>query len=278
MSRRWRRDADDVRSFAYEAARAARAVGDAVSSSRPEDLIALEREREASRAARLERRRRAMQRQMVGVGTGLLVGGLVASLGVYVPAAVGAGILAALFASAILSWVGDILARLAQPSAPAPARIETPRLDVEGLAVPRAEFVRKVLDEATADLRRLDGAAAKLLDPPTRMIAQRLVQAGTRLTQAVATAPDKFAVAQRAFTYHLPKAVYLAETLGALDAAGADEKRRTAARHVLARMENLFEKTALDLANVDAREMDVELRLINQALDEDLDRTPPPTA
>ena len=278
MSRRWRRDADDVRSFAYEAARAARAVGDAVSSSRPEDLVALEREREASRAARLERRRRAMQRQMVGVGTGLLVGGLVASLGVYVPAAVGAGILAAYFASAILSWVGDMLARFGQPSKPAPARIETPRVDVEGLAVPRAEFVRKVLDEATADLRRLDGAAAKLLDPPTRTIAQRLVQAGTRLTQAVATAPDKFAVAQRAFTYHLPKAVYLAETLVALDAAGADEKRRTAARHVLARMENLFEKTALDLANVDAREMDVELRLINQALDEDLDRTSPPKA
>ncbi|NDC59630.1 MAG: hypothetical protein EBZ50_12580, partial [Alphaproteobacteria bacterium] len=172
MSRRWRRDADDVRSFAYEAARAARAVGDAVSSSRPEDLVALEREREASRAARLERRRRAMQRQMVGVGTGLLVGGLVASLGVYVPAAVGAGILAAYFASAILTWVGDMLARFGQPSKPAPARIETPRVDVEGLAVPRAEFVRKVLDEATADLRRLDGAAAKLLDPPTRTIAQ----------------------------------------------------------------------------------------------------------
>ncbi|MBU6371366.1 MAG: 5-bromo-4-chloroindolyl phosphate hydrolysis family protein [Alphaproteobacteria bacterium] len=278
MGRRWRRDAEEFRSFAYEAARAARAAGDVLSANSGVDLDAVERAREERRAARVERRRQAMQRQLATVGVGLLVGGLVASMGVFTPAAVGAGLVAAVFAGAILRWLGDVAGRFSGPAAPQPTRIETPRVDTVGMADARADLVRKVLDEATADLRRLDAAAAKLADGEARTIAQRLVQAGGRLAQAVAAAPDKFALAQRAFTYHLPKAVYLAETLGSLDAAGADEKRRAAARHVLARMENLFEKTALDLANVDAREMDVELRLINQALDEDLDRTTAPKA
>lgn len=277
MGRR-RRQFEDMRDFAYEAARAARAVGDVVTAGRAEDIEALERAREARRAERRARAQRAWQRQMVGVGTGLLVGGLVASMGVFVPAAVGAGMLAALFAGAIWSALADALSSLNVRGRARPARIETPALDSAGLADARADLVRKVLEEATADLRRLDAAAAKLSDGETRTIAQRLVGAGGRLAQAVAAAPDKFAIAQRAFTYHLPKAVYLAETLSALEAAGADEKRRANARHVLARMENLFEKTALDLANVDAREMDVELRLINQALDEDLDARSVPKA
>jgi 5-bromo-4-chloroindolyl phosphate hydrolysis protein len=275
MGRR-RRQFEEMRDFAVEAARAARAVGDVVTSGRADDFEAAERAREARRAERRARAQRAWQRQMVSVGTGLLVGGLVASMGVFVPVAVGTGILAAMFAGAIWSALADALSSIGGPARAKQVRIETPSLDASGLADARAELVRKVLDDATADLRRLDGAAGKLTDAETRTIAQRLVAAGGRLAQAVAAAPDKFAVAQRAFTYHLPKAVYLAETLATLEAAGADEKRRANARHVLARMENLFEKTALDLANVDAREMDVELRLINQALDEDLDQRAAP--
>lgn len=271
MSRRRYRSEDDLAGAAYEVSRA---LGQGWKDSGVADRAEWERMREARR----ERRRQHGQRQMMAVGVGLLAGGLAASLGLYTPAAVGVGLLAGGFSGVILRWLADMFARFDQPSAPRPAKIETPRLDVEGLNDARAQLVQKVLDDATADLRRLETAGAKLADTDTRVMTQRLVAAGGRLTAAVAAAPDKLAVAQRAFTYHLPKAVYLAETLSSLEAAGADEKRRTAARHVLARMENLFEKTALDLANVDAREMDVELRLISQALDEDLDKTPAPKA
>jgi len=272
MGRRWRRDSEDLRDVAYEAARTARAVGDAIRSGRPEDFEALERQREARR----ERRRQHSLRQMMSVGVGLLAGGLAASLGLVTPAAVGVGILAAASSGAILRWAADIFTRMDRPRPASKPVFSTPRLDPEGLADGRAQLVQSLIDAAAADLARLEAAAAKLADAETRVLAGRLVAAGQRLAQAVAAAPEKLAVAQRAFTYHLPKAVYLAETLAALEAAGADEKRRSAARHVLARMENLFEKTALDLANVDAREMDVELRLISQALDEDLDKPASP--
>lgn len=268
MGRKRYRSEDDLADAAYEVSRA---LGSGWKDARAVDRAEWERRREARR----ERYRERAQRNLIAVGVGLLAGGLAASLGLITPAAVGVGLLAGGFSGLILRWIGDAVQRWrSAPAAPRPATIDTPKVDVQGMTDARADLVRKVIDEATADLRRLDAAAANLVDGEARLLAQRLVRAGERLAQAVAAAPDKFAVAQRAFTYHLPKAVYLAETLGALDAAGADEKRRTAARHVLARMENLFEKTALDLANVDAREMDVELRLINQALDEDLDRGP----
>ena len=265
MSRRRYRSDDDLSEAAYEVSRA---LGAGWNDGRGVDLAERERQRELRR----ERRRQQSQRSLMAVGVGLFVGGFSASMGLYVPAAVGLGLLAGGFSGVILRWLSDLFARLDRPAPARPAKIETPRLDAQGLNDARAQLVQKVLDDATADLRRLEAASAKLSDAETRTMAQRLVAAGGRLSAAVAAAPDKLAVAQRAFTYHLPKAVYLAETLSALDAAGADDKRRTAARHVLARMENLFEKTALDLANVDAREMDVELRLISQALDEDLDK------
>jgi len=272
MSRRRYRSEDDLADAAYEVSRA---LGQGWTDARAVDRVELERRREERR----ERHRQRAQRNLLAVGVGLFAGGLAASLGLFTPAAVGVGLLAGGFSDVILRWISEQVSRRREASEAArPATISTPKVDAQGMTDARADLVRKVIDEATADLRRLDAAAAKLADTEARVLAQRLVKVGERLTQAVAAAPDKFAVAQRAFTYHLPKAVYLAETLSSLEAAGADEKRRTAARHVLARMENLFEKTALDLANVDAREMDVELRLISQALDEDLDKTQSPKA
>lgn len=261
MGDRQRKSVDDLGDLALDALRE---LGAGRRAERELERAAIARERDLRR----ERREAQQQRDLIAVGAGLLAGGLAASAGVITVAAVGVGLLAG---GAVAIGLRAAAARAPAPPKPALAKpFAAPRLEAEGLSEARAKLVQQLIDEATADLKRLTQAADALKDPETRLIAARLAAAGQRLVGAVAAAPEKLGLAQRAFTYHLPKSVYLAETLAALEAAGSDAKRLAAARHVLARMENLFEKTALDLANVDAREMDVEIRLINQALDEDL--------
>lgn len=145
-----------------------------------------------------------------------------------------------------------------------------PPLSEQGLSDSRRTLLRGVIDEATVEVKRLEEASESVRDPDSAMLLQRLAQSGARLTAAVAARPDALATAQRALTYHLPKAAMLAQTLIALEDAARDDHRRAHIRLTLARIDNLFEKTELDLLAGGAADMDLELRLINQALDEDL--------
>ncbi len=269
MGRRSRRVRDDLIEMALDAVRNG-TIGRPGEEARNIDWETRQRMRELEKERRRRDYQRRSQRSVIAIGGGLLVGGLVGATGIFPLVAVGAGIITYGAAAWTLRKIAeaDLSPRLARPK-PRP-EIAAPRVEENGLNDARAQLVRKVLDEATSDLKKLDAAAGRLADSEAREIAGRLVGAGQRLSAQVAQAPEKLAMAQRAFTYHLPKSVYVAESIAALEVSGADPARRQAARHVLARMENLFEKTALDLAGVDAREMDVELRLIQQALDEDL--------
>jgi 5-bromo-4-chloroindolyl phosphate hydrolysis protein len=269
MGRRSRRVRDDLIDMALDAVRNG-TIGRPGEEAKDIDWETRQRLREQEKERRRLEYQRRSQRSVIAVGGGLLVGGLVGATGIFPLVAVGAGIITYGATAWTLRKIAeaDLAPRLARPKSR--PEIAAPRVDESGLNDARAQLVRKVLDDATSDLKKLDAAASRLADAEAREIAARLVSAGQRLSGQVAQAPEKLSMAQRAFTYHLPKAVYVAESIGALEASGADPARRQAARHVLARMENLFEKTALDLAGVDAREMDVELRLIQQALDEDL--------
>jgi DNA-binding transcriptional ArsR family regulator len=266
---RSRRVRDDLIELALDAVRAGTAQrgGEEVKDI---DWETRQRLRELEKERRRQEYQKRSQRSVMAVGGGLLVGGLVGATGIFPLVAVGAGILTYGALAWTLRKMAEVSAGPALPRARPRPEIAAPRVDETGLNDARAQLVRRVLDDATGDLKKLDAAGRLLADPEAREIVARLVGAGQRLSSQVAQAPEKLAMAQRAFTYHLPKAVYVTESIAALEASGAEPARRQAARHVLARMENLFEKTALDLAGVDAREMDVELRLIQQALDEDL--------
>jgi hypothetical protein len=249
----------------------------------PDDLAALAaqrirealEDREANRAAREAQkemqRRRAQEesrRTLVAVGVGLLVGGLMARV-VGSPAAVGLGLLAGGLTIYFFGWFEARPAGAARPEKRAP--IDPPAVASADLPTSRKTLIQNVLSEATANLRRLDEAAAALTDAEASGVCARLVSLGQKLTRAVADAPIKLSIAQRTLTYHLPRAVFLAENLVDMQSA-SDPKRAGAAQHVLGRMEMLFERTLLDMAAPDLAEMDLEMRLINQALDEDLDQ------
>lgn len=236
-------------------------------ASAEKERLRLERER-----LREERRRRKQadgQADLIATGIGLAAGGL-ASLAAPLVAAVGAGLIAGGAAGVLLRW---LTARHLQPAAlPKPqATIAAPAVNAEGLHDSRLETVRTVLEHAAEHLREAQAAAASLTDPDAKALLDRLAATGQQIIQRVAARPELLPRAQRVLTYHVERASYVAETLAAmLRSSAAKPAQIEAAKHVLARMDNLFERTALELSTGDAREMDLEMRLIDQALDEDL--------
>jgi 5-bromo-4-chloroindolyl phosphate hydrolysis protein len=236
---------------------------------------ARELQREQDRERRRAAQRRRSQRSLVAVGAGLAAGGLAAATGIFTPAAVGIGLVVGGITSFLLHEAGGLrLPALPKPAPQPRAPIAAPTINANGLSESRAQLVKAVLTDTSTELEKLARLAEANRDPETAPLLGRLVATGQKLVTAVAGAPEKLGLAQRVFTYHLPKAVYLAETLTQLEGFGRENKRTVEARHVLARIENLLEKTLLDLTAVDAREMDVEIRLINEALDEDLGKEP----
>ncbi len=275
-----RRVRDDLVDVVFDVIRSASATGGAPVGD--EASLKAQAEREAARqAARLEKQRLREQqsiRQYAAVGVGLLAGGLASMFMLPTVAAVGIGLLAGGAMSLLVKAIqtGALAPRDLPIRPPQKARaIDPPEVDGRDIPKSQRDVVQGVLDDTAIALRKLDAVARALAgkDEDAASLCRRLVAAGERLSDAVADEPMKFPVAQRVLTYHLPKAVFVAETFQSLEPEHY-EKRAAEARHLLTRMEMVFEKAILDMSSVDAAEMDLEMRLINQALDEDLNTEP----
>lgn len=274
MANHRRRVRDDLVDAVYDVIRGV------VPTEAPQDEASLraQAEREAARAAaKAEARQRREQRELrtyAGVGVGLATGGLVSIIAPTV-AAVGVGLLAGGCVQLLIRAIqerGVGAFGLGLPArAPKRADIAPPEVDGRNLARSQRDLIQGVLDDAADHMRALDDAARGMerRDAAAAELCRRLVRTAEKLSDAIADAPAKFPLAQRLFTYNLPKAVYVAQTLVDLP-DHAPAKRAEEARHVLTRMDMVFEKTLLDLSEVDAAEMDLEMRLINQSLDEEL--------
>lgn len=267
MGRRYRRWRDERESGFEDVASAVTDAIDTISESVSAVNDPLERERR--RQAKEEKRRReeaSGRRSVLAAGAGLLVGGLVASSGLVTVAAVGAGLLAGGVVAIGLRWWEEGQQRpLWGINRPA----ERPKLEDPTIAGqdPRTALVRSVVTGAMGHLRKVDQIAATTSDLETSAILTRIAAIGHRVCHTVAAQPAVFDKAQRLLTYHAEKAAKLAEL-----SSSAEGERQAGVRRVLGRMELLFEETEAALKHEDSRELDLELRLIDQALDEDLRR------
>lgn len=263
-NRRFRRNGeafDDVADIVSAAAEAVR------NRAGEEGALQRQREREEKRL-RWEARQR---RQILSVGAGLLAGGLAASSGLITVAAVGVGLLTGTVVSMFIKAFEDRAARpslLQRGEAPRP-RLADPVVPGDD---PRAALIRTVVAQAMGHLRTVDAAARTINDVETAAVLTRIAAIGTRVCQAVAAQPAGFDAAQRALTYHAEKAAQLAQMAG-LSGSAADTDRMANVRRILSRMERLFEETEEALQAEDLREVDLDLKLMDQALDEDLNRT-----
>jgi hypothetical protein len=226
----------------------------------------------AQRRAEKEERRRQWEakqrRNFLGTGAGLLAGGLAASMGLITVAAVGVGLLTG---GLVVYGLRAFEERLQRPSLlardpPAPPPRPDPTVAGEDA---RSALIRSVVTQAMAHMRTVEAKARTIQDIESAAILTRIAAIGSRVCQAVAEQPAAFDAAQRTLTYHAEKAALLAGMAGAHE-GGADSERLANVRRVLSRMERLFEETEAALKADDRREMDLDLKLIDQALDEDL--------
>jgi hypothetical protein len=247
-----RRDAEDVVAAALEQLRGR------------EELSAKEVKRAQRRAAAEARSRRTL----AGVGAGLLAGGLSAGVDLTMPAPVGIGFLVAIATIYLLREGPRLLAGLRRrPKLPAPAPAV---LNPQGLTDGRAELIRRVLSGAEADLARLETAATRTADPEGALVLGRLAALGRRIVRGIAAKPQRFEAAQRLLTHHLDRAAFLG---GLISAEPAPDRDKLAdVLRVLGRMEMLFLQVETEIAGGDGRDLDLELKVIDQALDEDIRR------
>jgi 5-bromo-4-chloroindolyl phosphate hydrolysis protein len=239
-------------------------------------------DRELKRLKDMEReeRRRWSRMQgtwnLIGIGSGIAFFGVIMGLELFPLIGIGGGIaLAAVIAAFGRSMVERARqkARFMSPGTPVPQRPQIEAPVVEALALPngRAELIQKVLGEATGSLRALDQIMSRLRHPDSVASVAGIVAAGNRTMGAVAAQPDKFAAAQRLFTYYMPEAVKVAEALALMEAdPQPDGPRIQSTQHVLQKLTVLFDRTELELKATDAQALDIDLRLLDKSLEEDL--------
>jgi hypothetical protein len=164
------------------------------------------------------------------------------------------------------------------PRLPAPAR-EREKIGIDENAIARGQrtVADTVLGEAHRDLIRLRDAGRAILDAEGRGAIGRMGRTAHEVIREVEAEPNKLAAAQRLLTYYLPRAVSVAEGIGVLERRRVpDPERLTQALGMLVKLESAFTHYADELASEDVSELDVDIRLLEQALRQDIGAVPAP--
>lgn len=195
--------------------------------------------------------------------TGWIVGGAVAA--VLVPGlAIGAGMPFWLACIIGLAAGGGTVAVLAPRSA-------FPLLDASGAARGKVAFARELLTEAQPHADRLDAAGKAIIERKVGECVRHMAAVARRIFAAIEKDPLKIDRVRRFLTYYLPRAAEITEAYGELARSDApDPGRLTSARELIDRLDTAFTRYAGSLQDADLDKLDIELKLLKSALDEDL--------
>jgi 5-bromo-4-chloroindolyl phosphate hydrolysis protein len=212
--------------------------------------------------------------RLAAIGAGLFLGAVVGdALGPL------AGIGFGLMVGGSINWFGSLfmdrqtknVTKTGATPVPRRAEIEAPTVGENSLPQGRTELVQQVLGEAATSLRALDALIPKLRHPDSVSSVARIVAVGNRVMQAVAANPEKLSIAQRVFTYYCPETVKVADALSKLEQdLNPDVERITGTQTVLKKLEVLFERTELELKADSGKELDIDLKLLDQSIESDL--------
>jgi 5-bromo-4-chloroindolyl phosphate hydrolysis protein len=130
--------------------------------------------------------------------------------------------------------------------------------------------VRSALQEALPALARLDETAPQIEAFSVRLEADSIIATGRRVVDDVRRAPEKLPAVQRLLIYYLPRAADLLGAYRVLEAAGAEPERRADIEALIPRLGEAFRRYAERLDEDDLRLLDLEIRLVDESLKEDL--------
>jgi hypothetical protein len=139
-----------------------------------------------------------------------------------------------------------------------------------GVASPApTEPMERVLDQAEQTLAQLQVGAMGVTDPATAEHARAIAAHGERFVAQVRLGEADVTLGSRVLSYYLPRAAYLVDTWPLLVAQG-DTRRQEAVGLILARMAPVFLRAAEGPTQDKLAELDVDLKLLDEALGEDL--------
>ncbi|CAL75211.1 hypothetical protein; putative signal peptide [Bradyrhizobium sp. ORS 278] len=203
--------------------------------------------------------------------TGWIVGGLIAAIAI--PAlAIGLGMPFWLACVIGLGAGGGAIAALAP-------RAAFPLLDASGAARGKVQLARELLSEAAPSAEQLDEASGRIRERKVADGVRHLAVIARRIFAGIEKDPLRLDRVRRFLTYYLPRAAEIAHAYAELEQAPvADPQRLASTRELIDRLDAAFTRYAASLQDADLDKLDIELKLLKSALDEDLGPAAPPAA
>jgi len=146
------------------------------------------------------------------------------------------------------------------------------RLDVGAMAEERRGTAGDLLREGDAALERLRAAPRRIHDQLMREEIRLLTMKADRVLREVRNDPDKVMAVRRLLTFYLPNAASVAEGWRALENKSEPSPERVRqTRETMAGLNDAFTRFADQLHEPQMQTLDLDLKVLNDALKQDLD-------
>jgi len=144
-------------------------------------------------------------------------------------------------------------------------------IDVSAIGRSRLDLARKVLGDALPQVDRLDQVAKEIRKPDVKARVARLAVVARGILAGVEQDANRLAAVQRFLTYYLPQAGEIAARYPVLEQMSRpDAALVTQTEGVIAKLEDAFGHYKDSLLDSDLADLDVELRLIETAIRDDM--------
>ena len=200
----------------------------------------------------------------MGRGTSILVAGLGAALALPL---LGLGLklpiwLAAVIAAGVFAGLWLVL----KPGGAGQGFSDEAVLDA------RSDTARDLLADGAAAAARLQKAARAIKDGPMRTEVDKLTATADRVLKEVRGDPDRAMAVRRLLTFYIPNAASLAEGWLALESRTSPSPQRVdQTRKTMQALSQAFDKFADDVAEPQLQTLDLDLKVLNDALKSDLE-------
>ena len=147
-------------------------------------------------------------------------------------------------------------------------------LDASGVAKGKIEFARELLTEADPFVVQLEAAGKGIRAKTVAERVRHLATVARGIFDALEKDPLRIDRVRRFLTYYLPRAAEMAEAYQSLEGSPRVEAARLGRTgEIIDRLDAAFTEYAANLHLAELDKLDIELKLLKRALDEDLGST-----
>lgn len=146
-------------------------------------------------------------------------------------------------------------------------------LDISAIGRDEVAFAQELLGDALPAAERIRGAAARIDDPAVKARVRHLADITRDVVAKVEANPASASAVRRFLSYYVPRAAEISEGFAVLeDRRAPDPARLNEVGAVIEKLEGAFVHYADSLTDEELGTLDIDLKLIQSSLKEDLGR------